>query len=216
MIRLSKCIFTPFLLLLMTACASNTQLLSVEKEEGTAAPYKKVLVLAVSENGQIRQVVEQGIADELSKAGIESLVASLKMPGGLDKENPDDIRAPAEKVVKESGVDSVLVAVLVQEEMRQEYEPPTREYVAVANVPYFMGYGAYVGYHYQTVYTPGYITEEQNYFVQSSLFDATNGKRVWSAQSKTMNPAGVQEGVEGFSALVVGRLLSDSMLTKRK
>lgn len=204
------------LLLLLTACASNTQMVSVKKEDESAAPYQKVLVLAVSENGQIRQVVEQGLAEELSNAGVDSLVASLKMPGGLDKEHADDIRAQAEKIVKESGADSVLVAVLLHEEVRQEYEPPSREYIGVTTTPYFMGYGAYIGYQYQSVYTPGYMTEEQDYYVQSSLFDASNGKRVWSAQSKTMNPTGVQEGVKGFSALVIHRLVSDAMLAKGK
>lgn len=197
---------------LLVACATGTRLESVDMATDSNAPYRKVLVLAISDNGQIRQVVEQGLAGQLHSHGVEHVVASTLMPGGLDKEQPESIRARAEKVVRDTGVDAVLVAMLLHEEVRQEYVPPREESVPVANVPYFMGYGAYVGFHYQTVYTPGYYREEQNYYVQNTLFDVSNEQQVWRAQSRTVNPVNIQDGVASLSRLVVNRLLKDGML----
>ena len=196
----------------LAACASTTRLESVDRATVSAAPYSKVLVLAISDNGQIRQVVEKGLGEELARHGVSHVVASSQMPGGLDKEDPQAIRARAEAVVRETGVDAVLVAMLLHEEVRQEYIPPREEQVPVANVPHFMGYGAYVGFHYQTVYTPGYYREEQNYYVQNTLFDASNEQQVWRAQSRTVDPVDVQQGVASLSRLVVERLLKDGML----
>lgn len=196
----------------LAACASTTRLESVDRAVDSAAPYSKVLVLAISDNGQIRQVVEKGLGEELARRGVSHVVASSRMPGGLDKEDPQAIRARAEAVVRETGVDAVLVAMLLHEEVRQEYIPPREEQVPVANVPYFMGYGAYVGFHYQTVYTPGYYREEQNYYVQNTLFDASNEQQVWRAQSRTVDPVDIQHGVASLSRLVINRLVKDGML----
>ncbi len=198
---------------LLAACASTrTELLSVETTPDAAAPYARVLVLTVADNGQIRQVVEQSLAQRLSDQGVSSQVASLLMPGGLDKSEPEQIRAAAEKVVAESGVDAVLVTVLLHEDVRQDYVPPRNDVVAVGNVPYFMGYGAYVGYHYDVVYTPGYITQEKDYFVQTKLFDVSTGEAVWRAQTRTIDPQGLADGVKSFSKAVIGRLKDDGML----
>src|SRR5690606_916317 len=152
-------------------CAASTLLETGDRAPAGAAPDSREQVGAMSRNRPAREAVVQGGGDELARHGVGHVVAAARMPGGLDKGDPQAIRARAEAVVRETGVDAVLVAMLLHEEVRQEYIPPREEQVPVANVPYFMGYGAYVGYHYQTVYTPGYYREEQNYFVQNTLFD---------------------------------------------
>lgn len=196
----------------LAACTMTaTELLSVDKE-AAADRYGMILVLSVSDNGQIRQIVEQDISEKLNAAGVDSKVASLFMPGGLDKEKPDTIRVAAEDVVKRTGVDAVLVTVLLQEEVRQQYVPPRNDVVAVGNVPYFMGYGTFVGYHYENVYTPGYLNEQKDYFVQTTLFDVSTGTAVWRAQSKTVDPVSMHKGIASFSDAVVGRLQRDGVL----
>jgi len=197
---------------MVAACAGvRTELLTVEADS-SVRPYANLLVLAVSDQGQVRQVVEQGLVDRLGTTGVKARAASLLMPGALDKKNPDKIRAEAEKVVAQTGVDAVLVTVLLHEDVRQEYVPPRNDVVAVGNVPYFMGYGAFVGYHYEAVHTPGYITEEKDYFVQTMLFDTNTGKSVWKAQSRTVDPGGLAAGVGSFSKAIADRLQKDGLL----
>ena len=200
------------LVLGMLAACSTTELLSVSKESDAAGHYQKVLVMAVSQNAQIRQIVEQSLADNLDELTVGNVVASLHMPGALDKNKPEEIRPIAEKAVKDAGADAVLVTVLLHEDVRQDYVPPRNDLVAVGNVPYFMGYGTYVGYHYETVYTPGYVTSRTDYYVQTMLFDANTGKAVWRAQSRTTDPSSLASGVSDFSDEIIGRLRQDGMI----
>lgn len=197
----------------MAACASSTQLVSVKKSDEAKAPYKKVMVLAITDNGQIRQVIEQGLAAELDKSGVQNVVASLSMPGGLDKEKPEEIRLLVESAVKENGADSVLVVSLLSAEVREDYVPPQNTIAAASVTPYYMGYGAFIGYNYQTMYTPGYLVKEQAYYVQSNFFDVGSEKSVWQAQSETMNPTDIQSGVSAFSRVIIDRLKADSMFS---
>lgn len=200
-------------MVMMVGCANTTQLVSVEKSDLAKTPYKKVMVLAITDNGQVRQVIEQGLASELDKAGVSNVVASLSMPGGLDTDKPDEIRAQAELAVKENGVDSVLVVSLLSAEVRQDYVPPQKDIAAMSVTPYYMGYGAFIGYNYQTMYTPGYFVKEQAYYVQSNLFDVSSEKPVWQAQSETINPKDIQSGVLVFSRVIIGQLKADSMVS---
>ncbi|MBQ0752727.1 MAG: hypothetical protein KBT87_00445 [Gammaproteobacteria bacterium] len=208
--------FAVMTIAMMAGCASTTQLVSVEKSDDAKAPYKKVMVLAITDNGQIRQVIEQGLAAELESAGVRNVVASLSMPGGLDKDKPEAIRALAESAVKENGADAVLVVSLLSAEVREDYVPPQKEIAAMSVTPYYMGYGAYIGYNYQTMYTPGYFVKEQAYYVQSNLFDVSTEKSVWKAQSETINPKDVQSGVLVFSQAIIGQLKADSMVSGSK
>jgi len=201
---------------MMAGCASTTQLVSVEKSDEANAPYKKVMVLAITDNGQVRQVIEQGLASELDKAGVNNVVASLSMPGGLDKDKPDAIRAQAESAVRENGADSVLVVSLLSAEVRENYVPPQQDIAAMSVTPYYMGYGAFIGYNYQTMTTPGYFVKEQAYYVQSNLFDVSSEKSVWHAQSETINPEDIQSGIAAFSQVIIGQLKADSMVSRGK
>lgn len=201
---------------IIAGCTSTTRLVSVGKSADAKAPYKRVMVLAITDNGQIRQVIEQGLAAELDKAGVINVVASLSMPGGLDKERPDAIRVLAESAVKENGADAVLVVSLLNAEVREDYVPPRKDVVAVSVAPYYMGYGAFIGYNYKTMYTPGYFVKEQLYYVQSNLFDVSSEKSVWQAQSETINPKDIQSGVSAFSQVIIGQLKADSMVTSNR
>jgi hypothetical protein len=63
------------------------------------------------------------------------------------------------------------------------------------------------------VILPGYFDKNREVFVQTSVFDASNGKAVWRAQSKTINPTDLTSSVSAFSNLLVNRLVKDGMIT---
>ncbi|MDX1457821.1 MAG: hypothetical protein R3276_09540 [Marinobacter sp.] len=199
------------MILLLSGCASTqTELVSVSLDKDSPGQFSKVLVLAISGDQLVRQTVEQSLADRINGTGAETVIASQYITGDLESLGKEELRQQAQQVVLNTQADSVLVASLIRDEVREEYVAPQANQVAVPTVePRF---GPYVGYHYDTVVTPGYFTSHREVFVQTSLFDAQTGHVVWRAQSKTINPASLQQGVDDFSHIMTDRLWDDGML----
>ncbi|MDC0662738.1 hypothetical protein [Marinobacter sp. SS21] len=199
------------LTLILSACASSqTELVSVSLDRDSQAHYRKVLVLVISGDQQVRRTVEQSLANRIGKTGTETVVASQYITGDLEVLGVEELRQQALQVVLKTRADSVLVASLLRDEVREEYVAPQASQVAIPTVePRF---GPYVGYHYDTVVTPGYFTSQREVFVQTSLFDVDTGHVVWRARSKTINPSSLQQGVDDFSNVMTNRLWNDGML----
>ncbi len=199
------------LTLLLSACASSqTELVSVSLDRDSPAHYRKVLILAISSDHQVRQTVERSLANRIGETGTDTVIASQYITGDLEALGLEELRQQALQVVLKTRADSVLVASLLRDEVREEYVAPQASQVAVPNVePRF---GPYVGYHFDTVVTPGYFTSQREVFVQTSLFYVDTGHVVWRAQSKTINPSSLQQGVDDFSDVMTNRLWNDGML----
>lgn len=198
---------------LLSGCATNTELLSVSRDKESNGAFSTVFVIAISDNEDVRSTVEQSLAARIANAGAKAVISTKVMPGQLASMSKDELRAKAEEAVKSSGADSALVAILLKDEVREDYLPPTMQQYPIPSTPIYMGYGSYVGYNYDTVIVPGYFDKTREVFIQTSVFDASNGKAVWRAQSKTINPTDLTSSVSAFSNVLVTRLVEDGMLT---
>ena len=130
----------------------------------------------------------------------------------LDLDNEAALREAATAAVKDSGADAVLVGKMVSEGKRTEYTPPRVEQTPVPAAPYYMGFGSYVGYGYQTVIMPGEVRELREYFLQTSVYDVASEKPVWRAQSVTLNPDNLQQAVDDVADMIAQRLAQDGLL----
>ena len=210
---LSRLLLVPVLALL-AACAtqSTSQLTSVSRDPDMAdRSYNKVFVMALASTEARRRMVEDAVVAKLKGEGVEAL-ASWAYIDTLDLEDKAALRAAAEKAVKDSGADAALVGKVVREDKRTEYGPPQVEQTPVAVSPYFMGYGSYVGYGYQTVVSPGELREVHEYFLQTSLYDASTSQPVWRAQSVTLNPDNLEQAVADVADMLARRLLEDGVV----
>lgn len=197
---------------LISGCATNTELLSVSRDKESSGAFNTVFVMAISDDEEVRSTVEQSLAARIANAGAKAVISTNVMPGQLASLTKDELRAKAEEAVKNSGADSALVAILLKDEVREDYIPPTAHQV-VPTTPIYMGYGPYIAYNYESVIVPGYFDKTREVYIQTSVFDASNGKAVWRAQSKTLNPTDLTSSVSAFSDVLVHRLLKDGMIS---
>lgn len=212
---MKKGVLASLLLLLTTGCASthHTELLSVSKDNDSKGQFSKVFVIAVSDDEALRNTVEKIVSDAISRRGATAIMSNTAIPGGIGSLSKDELRSKAEAAVKENGADSALVLLLLKDEVRDHYVAPVAQAAPAPSGPVYMGFGPYMGYNYDTVMTPGYFEQQREVFVQSSLFDTSNGNPVWRAQSKTVDPVDLKSNVEEFSKLMVTRLQQDGMLS---
>ena len=180
--------FTAALLLysvLLTSCASTSLTASWHdpKFPGSAA-FDDVLIIGVSEDETLRRLYEDGFVAKFSESGIRSVASySLEIP---------DIK-PTEKAVAAAvdaaGARYVLITRHVGTDTKQHYRPPEPVYID----PFYSRMDSYYPLVLrEAYYRPGYTYSVTTVSLESNLYDVQTKKLIWSAQSKSVDPAMTQ------------------------
>ena len=199
---------------MLAACATTTETHSTwQTKTGEPRPaFDHLFIVVLAETAVTSAVVEQQVAKSLKKRSIDSTLSTASLAG--ERQHADDFREQIEAAVKESGADGVMVVSLLKVEERDEYIPPTVDYMPMTSAPMYLGYGPYVGYSYSAIYQPGYYQNATDYYLQTQVYSAATEKPVWQAQSRSMNPYNPKSGAEGYAKSVVGQLDKDGALKR--
>jgi hypothetical protein len=170
-------------LLFLGGCGS-TQLVNLWKDSSyNAAPLKKIMVVAMRKDQLRRRMWEDAFVSALREndTGTVAVASYQLFPEGV----PDTLEVREKP--KEEGFDGVLVVARVERGTLKTDVPPytTNEPVSV----YKPRWNTYVT-HYETVYHPGYTDSSTVVSVRTDLLLAQEeGRLVWSATSKSIDPA---------------------------
>ncbi len=190
--------------LLLTGCAS-TQLTSVWKDPTYQVHPTKMMVVGVAKNPAKRRIFEDEFVAQIKARGTDA-VASYTV---LSDKKQDDQEAIAAKV-KELGADSVLVTRLVSKKTVKVYVPGTPYFPP----PYYGTWSDYYGYGYRTLYSPGYITEEQYAVMESNLYDANKDNLIWASTSETEVSGSDQSRIKEYIGIMVKNMAEYGLLNK--
>lgn len=193
-------------LVFISGCGS-TQLVNLWKDPSyQAAPLKKIMIIAMPKDQARRRIWEDAFVSALAedKAGTIAVPSYQIFPDKL----PDTL-VIAEKT-KEEGFDGVLVVARVESSKQSKHVPGyvSQEPVAV----YRHRWGAYTT-RWAAVYHPGYTEVQRVLSVQTDLLLAQEeGRLVWSATSKDINPSSPQEFRSSVADLVMDRLAKEGFV----
>jgi len=155
--------------MLISAC-STIKTLDIWKDDTYTGPLQKVLVIALARQDIIRNQAENVLSYQLSKRGIEAIPSHKVLPQSDAKPDREAVLA----IVKELGVDSVLVARSISQK-----EITNHQYggVILGGTAVYSD-GGWYGYSYGVSYDKQYDTD---YFtVSTKLYDVTSQNPVWS------------------------------------
>ncbi len=184
------------LLLLLTGCAS-TQVTNAWKDPSVAQspPPSKVLVVALVPSRGTRQQLERALSSRLEAQGISAVPMQTLVPAETEID-----RELIKRTVAEQGFDSVLVSRFAGLEEEIHHNP------GIVYYDYFAPYG---GSPYP--YRPSYEVHEKAK-METSLFDAQDGKMKWTATTSTFQPSEVGKKISGLADTLVKKLNSDGVL----
>lgn len=206
--------------LLITGCAT-TQLTSDWKNPSYHGQPGKILVIGVAKKPAIKRIFEDEFVRQLKERGVNAIASYTLMP---DKKQSDHAAIAAQ--MKEHGADAVLISRLVSKKTVQTYIPGTVNYQP-ANYgnwrhnrspggayypPNYGNWRDYYGYGYQTVYTPGYMAEDEYAIMESNLYDAKNDKLIWSAESETGIMGTDQNQIRSYIRVMVDTMAEQKLL----
>lgn len=204
-------------ILLMCAMAvclfscSSTQLISSWKSDGAmVSKYDKVLVIAIAgpKDRDIKQNVEEAMAQRLQEAGIPAVTATNQY-GPKKFEKIDE--ATAVKMVNDNGFDGVMVIALVDKNRQRNYVPGY-----ATSTPITVVRGRWYPYYsvlYDRTYSPGYYTTSTEYTLEANFYTTKGDKLEYSAQAKSFDPASASTLASEFSKAVIDDMKKKAVVT---
>lgn len=168
-------------------------------------PARKVLVIVISQEPELRGRFEDVIAGELALRGTTSVASHLSFP-----ELPQDRSAFEAKLVAD-GFDAVTVSRLVGRtdkgtwiEGRPGYET---DYIGMDY------WGAYM-YTFKIATDPGYLKTETSVRVRTDFFRASGkgGRLVWSGTSELFDPHSIYQAGRDVGAGVAKALAKAKLI----
>ncbi len=197
---------------LVFACTSS-KVTSSWKDPSTEkglSKYKNVLVVGMqAENRQLKEEMESQLSNFLTEAGINAKASYDEFgPKAFAKKTDDEVT----EMVKKKGYDAVITIALLDKQNDKSYNPGSVNYQPIGT--YYNRFGRYFTTVYDRIYTPGYYSTSTDYFWETNLYDAKQEKLIYSAQSKSFDPATITSLSKEYGKSIVKNLSEKGLITK--
>jgi len=192
-------VVTLFLSLFITSCAS-TKMTDAWFEEGGSSTYKHLMIIAISDSQQTRQIYEKYFVSELKNRNIKS-TASYALISSKQKLN----RETVVNAIKGTDIDAVLVTYLVYADSK----------ITARESPINMGYSGNVEDLKMSdtlISSRGRSNSTEVVGLKNDLYDVSSKKMIWSVQTKTVGPESIDQVVTEVTQLLINQLFSDGLL----
>jgi hypothetical protein len=204
--RTTRLLLPLLILLSLTGCASVSLVRSWREQPLTGKSYRNFLVVGISQNRQMRQVVEEVLAAELGKAGF-SATSSYTITG---VEEPLS-RVAVERAVQATAVDAVITTRLVDlaKDTRTEggFVMTDRGTFGYADM-YGGGMVSYATFDMK----PVEVTTSTTYALETNLFDTATQHLVWAGTTNAVDPQGIITLSQQYAAVVINALNKEGLL----
>jgi hypothetical protein len=197
------------LAVLPVANGKATKLLASWKNpDYSGSKPRRILVIGMSENPEVRADFEDDLSSALANDGLEVIPGNtiLFRPDSAELE-PDYLRAQ----IRDFKIDAVLVSRLVKVDKKTTYIPGHSYVVPYGYYQSFYGY-----YHtaYRQVYSPDYLREDTTVRVETNFYAAnlSDGELIWTGISDSFNPKSAKKVIDGLVKLIVKELTMQNLL----
>lgn len=197
--------FFAVIAVLITGCATTTELKAVWKDPAYVGHPNKIMVIGVSKNVVHRRIFEDEFVRQLQAAGSNAIASYTVLPDA--KQNDQALIA---EMMKKQSADTVLITRLVSKKTVQVYVPGTLYYPPA----YYGTWRDYYGYGYQAIYTPGYMAEDEYALMETNLYEATNDKLIWATSSQTEMRGSDQSVIKSYIGVIVKTMTEQNLLSK--
>ncbi|MES2140600.1 MAG: hypothetical protein V4511_12910 [Bacteroidota bacterium] len=202
--------YVPFIVALFIGCGPSTVITASWKSPGASSEkYSRILVAALTSNTIAKVTLENEVVLALGN-GINALKSITEFPP--DIHNSDSDKETIMNNAKNKNVDAILTISLINKETETRYVPGINSYNPIVGYNYYDNFWGYYSYRYPYSYDPGYYVQHKIYFIETNLYDVKSEKLIWSAQSRTYTPAGLQTFSKEFSKIIVEKMKKEGLI----
>ncbi|MCF1191335.1 hypothetical protein LRR18_07015 [Mangrovimonas sp. AS39] len=201
---------------LLVSCGSSTKIVGAWTNKDKLATRTKgsVFILAMTNNTQAKNVMEEEIAFQAGQRGIK---ATKSKDIFIQKFTKEDMPSKEYllREIKATGAKTIFTVNLQDKETTTRYHPGNEMYVSGYS-PYMYGYYnsfyGYYNYSFPITYTPGYYDTTKTFYLETNLYDVETEELLWSAQSKTYDPADMEDFIKSYSEAIIHQMIEDGVL----
>ncbi|WP_144375074.1 hypothetical protein [Thiolapillus brandeum] len=207
--RLSLLFAALILALLASGCSSTKIKESWEASDIDEPPAARILLVAMIKDPVTRRFFEQHFVEEGRNKGIDIIPSSDYSPNATDH----DQKAEIVKLVKETGVDGVLLAQIKGVDKEYKNVPSQLDWYPDAfSSMYFYDY-YYTSF--RAIYRPGYIGSDNYFKMHFRYFSVHSEKMLWAGNTVTKNPRSVVGTIQQIADEVLGDLTGSSLVKNK-
>ena len=195
------------LVILQAACGPTLNIRQTYEDEAyTDKVYRNVLVLAVAADYNARARFERSLT-----AAIESPTTAAMEYYEIADGDQEVTREKILAAIAEFGYDGVIVTQIGSRESELSVRRGTKEAKVSRRddraVDYFR-------YDYEILNNPNEINVAMTVVLVSDFFDASDAKRIWTAESTIGDKENIQYLVDDAAAMIAARLARDGIVAK--
>lgn len=210
---------TVLLAITVVSCGSTTSITASYRDPENQNPdFKKVFIVAMTDNTYAQQAVENSMAKLVTDKGVAVIKSMDVLPPNFRKAAEKKDKELVLQKLREKGCDGIMTIALIDAKQETRYVQDTfnnSPYYPMS-MSYYGGFGTYYMYGYDNFYSPGYYTEDKIYYLETNIFDANSEKLVWSAQSQTTNPESIEDFLKGYNEALSERMTQDGVMKNKK
>ena len=171
--------------------------------------YHHILVLGIinDKDRSIREKMENHFIGDLNELGYTAF-SSLKEYGPKAFGKTDENAAI--HTLSNSGMDAVITIVLLDKKKERKYVPSHALYPVAGN--YSNRFWEYQTALNQRIFEPGYYVTDTRYFWETNFYDVATQKLVYSAQTKSFDPANAESMGHEYGRMVVKDMVKQNVL----
>jgi hypothetical protein len=183
-------------------------LISWKNPTYSGAKPRRILIIGMSQNPEIRADFEDDLSSAIANDGLEVI------PGNHILFRPESSDMDPEYLggqIRDFKIDAVIVSRLVKVDKKTIYIPGHSYVVPYA---YYRSFYGYYGTLYRQVYSPDYLREDTTVRVETNFYAAspTDGELIWTGTSDSFNPKSAQKVIDGVVKLIAKELKTQNIL----
>ena len=192
-------------LFVIAACVPQTEVIKLyDNSDRASQKYERLLVVSVVGDIGTRRRLEELITGHLEDANVAAIAAYTET--GLRTEMlQDEIDAAA----RHSNADAILITHIVSVDTRVDVDPGRTDVIAECRggdpVDYFL-------YDYRELKVPDSVKIAHTVVAVSSLYDASDGERLWTIQSTCFEKSSMDEVLQEEAKAIVRQLQIDNLV----
>lgn len=164
----------------------------------------KMFVIGTARKQTTRELYETVMADAVRKQGADA-EASFKAVGQSQRLTKSEARA----AIDEGGFDGIIFTHVLNVDDQLKYHEERTTQVPTSNADlYMMDYDQ----RYETVTEPGYYEEKRTYSIETIVYDAKTGEKLWWAVSETVDPDSVETAVHEIAEATAKRMKDEGLI----
>ena len=199
-----------FVILFLISCAS-TRMTSFKDPDYQKAEFKRILVVANTNDLEDRQKLESKMVEEFSNIGVFALESFRLFPPTRELTDEDKV-----ELLLKNDIDAFISISVGESGVREVYVPQTSSTTKTKGNVSVYGNTATYKEKSTTTYQGGYTLNKPWAEFETQLYDVSNGQMAWIATSFTGGNAYANRNtvINSYCGKTVDQLLEDKLITK--